>query len=91
MSELMNPRIPGLGLAPASASRDASALQRDAILRDALIADASASRTAAGPIVDGAPRAIDGLPRRARGIGAGRAAAVEAPVACRPSQPGATA
>ena len=36
MHEAFSPRVPGLGLAPATAARDTNDRQRDALLRDAL-------------------------------------------------------
>ena len=39
MNPLLNARVPGLGLAPAMALRDATARRPDALLDDALIGD----------------------------------------------------
>ena len=42
MHERMNPRMPGLGLAPAMATRDPNTRQHDALLRDALVREQAA-------------------------------------------------
>lgn len=42
MYEVLNPRLPGLGLAPAMASRDTTSRQHDALLRDALAREQAA-------------------------------------------------
>ena len=90
MSELMNPRVPGLGLAPALASRDIHPHRRDAHLYDALTHDAPATRPTVRAAAPSTASALDRVPRRIRGTGVGRGAA-EPTAQCRPSRPAARA
>ena len=90
MSELMNPRVPGLGLAPALASRVVHLHRRDAHLYDALTHDAPATRPTVRAAAPDTASAFDRVSRRFRGAGIRRAAA--GPTAqCRPSRPAARA
>jgi hypothetical protein len=90
MSELMNPRVPGLGLAPAHAPRDIHPHRRDAHLYDALTHDAAATRPTVRAAALGTASALDRVSRRIRGAGIRRGAA-EPTVQCRPSRPAARA
>lgn len=90
MSELMNPRVPGLGLAPAHAPRDIHPHRRDAHLYDALTFDAPAVRLTVRAAAPGTASAFDRVSRRLRGAGVRRAAA-EPTAQGRPSQPAARA
>ena len=89
MSELMNPRVPGLGLAPARAALDIDHHQRSAHLYDALT-DTPATRPTLLAAVPGTAGAFDRVSRRLRDTGVGRAAA-EPAAQSRPSQPAARA
>jgi hypothetical protein len=89
MSELMNPRVPGLGLAPALASRDIHPHRRDAHLYDALTHDAPATRPTVRVAAPSTASAFDRMSRRLRGA-VGRGAA-EPTAQCRPSRPAARA
>jgi hypothetical protein len=84
MSELMNPRIPGLGLAPTVAP-DISARRREAMMRSAM-SDEHASRQDAA----GTSSLLDVLRVRVRAGRAGLASA-ERPGASRPNRPAARA
>jgi hypothetical protein len=89
MSELMNPRVPGLGLAPALESRDMQSNQRAVRTLDMFLADRSAKRPVMAAATVGAASAIVRLPRRVSGVsgvGANRAAATSI-ADCRPGQP----
>ena len=89
MSELMNPRVPGLGLAPAQAPLDIHPHRRDLRLYDALTDDAPAVRLAVRAAA-GTASAFDWVSRHLGGAGVRRAAA-EPTAQRRPSQPAARA
>jgi hypothetical protein len=89
MSELMNPRVPGLGLAPALASRDIHPHRR-AHLYDALADDVPATRPTVRAAAPSTASAFDRVSRRIRGAGVGRGAA-EPTAQCRPNRPAARA
>ena len=90
MSELMNPRVPGLGLAPAQAPLDIHPHRRDLRLYDALTDDAPAVRLAVRAAAPGTASAFDWVSRHLGGAGVRRAAA-EPTAQRRPSQPAARA
>ena len=90
MSELLNPRVPGLGLAPALASREIHPHRRDAHLYDAHTHAAPVTRPTVREAVLGTASAFDRVSRRLRGTGVGLGAA-EPTAQCRPSQPAARA
>jgi hypothetical protein len=81
----MNPRIPGLGLAPTIALDDVRARWREAMLRDSMSAEQAARRDA-----DGTASLFEVLRRHAR-TGGVELDAAKAPGGSRPSRPAAQA
>jgi hypothetical protein len=64
MSALMNPRVPGLGLAPAHVSRDPNQHRHVIPIHETRVADTSTTRAAGNAADSGVAGIVDRLARR---------------------------